>query len=139
MGLVLCDISINMKNFFKFIKPFLFATILLIGLVFKFPLGLLAQDLTSGKLKRKRPDLSPVRDVNQLNPMGATSVLTQKNLKNEIANRLMKVPEFLFIKEKAEALGIKAYLFGGTAAAYAHYVYWDLLREKGDTSFQPGS
>ena len=29
-------------------------------------------------------------------------------------------------------MGVKVYLFGGTASAFAHYVRWDLEREAGD-------
>ena len=64
---------------------------------------------------------------------------TINQLKQEIIQRMARVEEFKFIKLKSQKLAVPAYLFGGTAAAYAHYVYWDLLREKGDTSFQPGS
>ena len=51
---------------------------------------------------------------------------TSEDLKKEVIARASKVEEFEFIAEQAKRLGVKAYLFGGTASAYAHYVNWDL-------------
>ncbi len=48
-----------------------------------------------------------------------------------------RVDEFIFIKKMAEKLNVKVYLFGGTASAFAHYVRWDLQRQKGDQRFHP--
>ncbi|MFL5814426.1 MAG: hypothetical protein ACJ763_12680 [Bdellovibrionia bacterium] len=59
-----------------------------------------------------------------------------KSLESEIGFRLSRVEEFKFIKQEASKLGVRAWLFGGTAAGYAHYVKWDMLREKGDPRFQ---
>ena len=42
--------------------------------------------------------------------------------KQEITEKLKTVEEFKVIRELAETQGIKAYLFGGSAAAFAHYV-----------------
>jgi hypothetical protein len=53
-----------------------------------------------------------------------------------IADRLKRVEEFQFIEHEAAKLGVRAWLFGGTAAGYAHYVKWDMQREKGDRRFQ---
>jgi hypothetical protein len=61
---------------------------------------------------------------------------TIHELEQGIADRLKRVEEFKFIEQEATKLGVKAYLFGGTAAGYAHYVKWDLQREKGDSRFQ---
>jgi hypothetical protein len=61
---------------------------------------------------------------------------TIKELEQGISDRLKRVEEFKFIQEEATKLGVRAYLFGGTAAGYAHYVKWDMQREKGDTRFQ---
>jgi hypothetical protein len=57
-------------------------------------------------------------------------------LSSEIGARLKRVEEFRFIQEEAQRLGVRAWLFGGTAAGYAHYVKWDMQREKGDPRFQ---
>ncbi|MEK7357720.1 MAG: hypothetical protein AAB250_14810, partial [Bdellovibrionota bacterium] len=62
--------------------------------------------------------------------------ITPSELEAEISKRLSRVPEFRFIREEAAKLGVKVYLFGGTAAGYAHYVKWDLLRESGDPRYQ---
>jgi hypothetical protein len=58
-------------------------------------------------------------------------------LEKEIGAREDRVREFVAIRKMAEERGLRVWLFGGTAAAYAHYVKWDLLREHGDHSFQP--
>ncbi len=58
-------------------------------------------------------------------------------LQRELGTRLSRVDEFRFIQEAAKKLGVKAWLFGGTAAAYAHYVKWDIMREAGDERYQP--
>ena len=62
--------------------------------------------------------------------------ISPTELENGIRENLMKTSQFAFIREESKKLGIKVYLFGGTAAAYAHYVKWDMQREKGDTRFQ---
>ncbi|MFL5813891.1 MAG: hypothetical protein ACJ763_09970 [Bdellovibrionia bacterium] len=64
-------------------------------------------------------------------------VPTINELSTQIASRLTRVEEFKFIRTEAEKLGVRAYLFGGTAAAYAHYVKWDMQRELGDKRYQP--
>jgi hypothetical protein len=57
-------------------------------------------------------------------------------LEQEIINRLERVSEFNEVKKHAYDLGInKVYLFGGTASAFSHYVYWDLLRESGNSKY----
>ncbi len=73
------------------------------------------------------------------NPNRTTSTIsiTASELQTAIGPALDKVDEFRFIKKTAESLGIKVYLFGGTAAAFAHYLKWDLLRQKGDLRFHP--
>jgi hypothetical protein len=62
-------------------------------------------------------------------------VSAYSELESEIAERLKRVREFGFIGQEAKRLGVRAWLFGGTAAAYAHYVKWDLDREKGDRRY----
>ncbi len=52
-----------------------------------------------------------------------------------VRERIMRVKEFNFIREEAEKMGVRVYLFGGTAAGFGHYVRLDLLREKGDQSY----
>lgn len=69
-------------------------------------------------------------------PLFAQDKVDEQVLSKAISARMDLVPEFKFIREQAVKLGIKVYLFGGTASAYAHYVRWDLLREAGDQRFQ---
>ncbi|MFL5814727.1 MAG: hypothetical protein ACJ763_14225 [Bdellovibrionia bacterium] len=69
--------------------------------------------------------------------IAAAAENSQKDLAQEIGQRITRVPEFQFIRDEAKRLGVRAYLFGGTAAGFAHYVNWDMKREGGDTRFQP--
>ncbi len=62
--------------------------------------------------------------------------LSANTLELALSERLMRVEEFRFIRSEAERRGIRVWLFGGTAAGYAHYVNWDLLREAGDQRIQ---
>ncbi len=57
-------------------------------------------------------------------------------LSKQTLERVERVPEFKFIQDEANKLGVKVYLFGGTASAFAHYVRWDLEREAGDEKYQ---
>ncbi|MFL5815692.1 MAG: hypothetical protein ACJ763_19135 [Bdellovibrionia bacterium] len=66
----------------------------------------------------------------------SNSPLSVHELEQGIADRLKRVEEFKFIEQEAARLGVRAWLFGGTAAGYAHYVKWDMQREKGDKRFQ---
>ncbi len=66
----------------------------------------------------------------------AFAEITNTQLSTEIASRLNRVPEFDFIQQEANKLGVKVYLFGGTASTFAHYVRWDLEREAGDGKYQ---
>ena len=62
--------------------------------------------------------------------------VNSKDLSRAVKKRIFRVPEFSFIKEEADKLGVKVYLFGGTASAFGHYVRWDLEREAGDKKYQ---
>ncbi|MES2965110.1 MAG: hypothetical protein V4760_14590 [Bdellovibrionota bacterium] len=57
----------------------------------------------------------------------AAPVISPVDLEREIAARVAKA---------AQKMGVKVYLFGGTAAGFAHYVKWDMQRERGDKNFQ---
>ncbi|MFL5812028.1 MAG: hypothetical protein ACJ763_00505 [Bdellovibrionia bacterium] len=63
---------------------------------------------------------------------------TLQELEHGISDRLKRVEEFRFIEQEAAKLGVRAWLFGGTASAYAHYVKWDMQRESGDSRIQKG-
>src|ERR1700679_904124 len=57
--------------------------------------------------------------------------ISAPELQEQIAQGRSQVPEFEFIRSEAQRLGVRVWLFGGTAAGYAHYVKWNLLRQKG--------
>ncbi|MEK7355924.1 MAG: hypothetical protein AAB250_05715, partial [Bdellovibrionota bacterium] len=57
-------------------------------------------------------------------PDSVPSVVTEEELREAVETGLMKVPELQFIRTEAEKLGVKVYLFGGTAAGFAHYAKW---------------
>ncbi|MEK7356333.1 MAG: hypothetical protein AAB250_07775, partial [Bdellovibrionota bacterium] len=61
----------------------------------------------------------------------AAADVSPASLEQEVGARLMRVPEFKFIREEAKKLGVTVYLFGGTAAGFAHYVKWDMQRQAG--------
>ena len=44
--------------------------------------------------------------------------------------------EFRELTRIAEENGLRVFLFGGTAASFAHYIRWDMLQQRGDTRFQ---
>ena len=62
--------------------------------------------------------------------------VTTEELIEGIQKNRSKVFEFEKIREIAERLGVRVWLFGGTASTFAHYVKWDLERLKGDTKYQ---
>ncbi|MES2965132.1 MAG: hypothetical protein V4760_14700 [Bdellovibrionota bacterium] len=64
------------------------------------------------------------------------AVVTTTEIEREVEARLGRVEQFEFIRQEAAKRGLRVYLFGGTAAGFAHYVKWDLQREKGDARFQ---
>ncbi len=68
--------------------------------------------------------------------VGAAVRVSSTTLTRALGERRDRVPEFRFIRQEAKRLGVKIYLFGGTAAGFAHYVKEDLQRESGDTRFQ---
>ncbi len=61
---------------------------------------------------------------------------SREALESAIGGHLMDVPELAYIRREAKRLGIRVWLFGGTAAAYGHYANWDLRRRNGDARFQ---
>jgi hypothetical protein len=65
-----------------------------------------------------------------------SDAISEETLSQEIAARTDLVPEFTAIRKMAEERGVRVWLFGGTAAAFAHYVKWDHLRQNGDARYQ---
>lgn len=68
-------------------------------------------------------------------PASQIPSLDIETLRSEIESSITKVPEFQAIREMAGSLGIRCYLFGGTSAAFSHYVKWNTLRLQGHTQF----
>jgi hypothetical protein len=68
-------------------------------------------------------------------PVGVAVPARAETLEAAIGGRVSRVAEFEFIREEAKKLGARVWLFGGTAASYAHYVKQDLQRLSGDTRF----
>ncbi len=65
----------------------------------------------------------------------ATAQVTGAELERAIEQNITKVNEFNFIKEQADRMRLRVYLFGGTAASFLHYVKWDLERKNGTIRF----
>ena len=59
------------------------------------------------------------------------SGITEKELEDGVLAKINQVREFQFIRETAKNLGIRVWLFGGTATGFINYVKWDLARSKG--------
>lgn len=78
--------------------------------------------------------VAPIEQTTQ-NKLPA-SLLSLGHFSTEIAKRRSRVHEFEFIRKEAQIKGLRVWLFGGTAAAFGHYVKWDLLRESGQDQFQ---
>jgi hypothetical protein len=57
-------------------------------------------------------------------------------LKNYVSEKMAKVPEFQYIREIADKLGLRVWLFGGTASSFLHYVKWDFDRKRSLNDFQ---
>lgn len=64
------------------------------------------------------------------------SQLTEQELTPYVSEKIPSVPEFKAIREFAQLLGIRVWLFGGTASSFIHYVKWDLATQKGLLDFQ---
>lgn len=60
---------------------------------------------------------------------------TSLRFQGEIAKRITDVTEFRVIREILQGMGVRGWLFGGTAAGFAHYVKWDLDRADGDPRY----
>lgn len=72
----------------------------------------------------------------QLGRVLAFADIAPDELESAVSSGLKKVEQFEFIRHWAEKKGIRAWLFGGTAAAFGHYVRWDIERQKGDKRYQ---
>ena len=57
--------------------------------------------------------------------------ISEQELSSFIADNLMKTPEFQSVREAAQKLGVRVWLFGGTASSFVHYAKEVLLNQKG--------
>lgn len=69
-------------------------------------------------------------------PKKPTSAITQEELMGYVTKNIDRVLEFSFIRDLAQKMGIRVWLFGGTASSFLHYVKWDLASLKGIQSLQ---
>ncbi len=64
------------------------------------------------------------------------SKVAAPELLNYVSQSITKTEEFNFIRAEAKKLGVRVWMFGGTASSYLHYVKWDLARQKGILNLQ---
>ncbi len=64
------------------------------------------------------------------------SGVSEKELFAHVSSKIIQVPEFQYIRETAQKMGLRVWLFGGTASSFLHYVKWDLARAKGIMDLQ---
>lgn len=62
--------------------------------------------------------------------------VTAPELLNYVSQSITKTEEFNFIRAEAKKLGVRVWMFGGTASSYLHYAKWDLARQKGILNLQ---
>jgi hypothetical protein len=62
--------------------------------------------------------------------------LTDVELLNYVSQSIPRTEEFSFIRAEAKRLGVRVWMFGGTASSYLHYAKWDLSRQKGALALQ---
>lgn len=60
-------------------------------------------------------------------------------LEKAIREKRLKVPEFQFLQDQARRLGVRVWLFGGSAAAFSHYVLRDVEGGPGDRAAASGT
>jgi hypothetical protein len=65
------------------------------------------------------------------------AAITTTALEAQIGTDLARVEPFREIRKLAQKIGVRVWLFGGTASSFAHYVKRDELRKHGDTRYQP--
>lgn len=62
---------------------------------------------------------------------GVHSGIQPAELTHHLSEKIDEVLEFKFMRSLAEKLGIRVWLFGGTASSFLHYAKWDLASQKG--------
>lgn len=118
----------DFKKYFNF-----FLIPLVLGICLNFSIGFVspnvAKALTCSDLFSDRNFIinDRVRDAIKVTKSG----ITEKELSNHVSDKIMQVPEFRYLRKTAEEMGLRVWLFGGTASSFLHYVKWDLARSKG--------
>jgi|GEM_PF-872083 len=56
--------------------------------------------------------------------------ITKEELITHVSTHILKVVEFEYIRTLAQNMGIRVWLFGGTASSFLHYVHWDIAAHK---------
>lgn len=84
-------------------------------------------DILSGTLR----DRDTVRVSLAKTAQTTQSGVSERELFAHLSSKITSVPEFQYIRETAQKMGIRVWLFGGTASSFLHYVKWDLARTKG--------
>jgi hypothetical protein len=59
------------------------------------------------------------------------SGISKQEISDHIAHQIGLVPEFQYMRETAHKMGLRVWLFGGTASSFLHYAKWDLAKNKG--------
>ena len=85
-------------------------------------------DYFNGDLK---PEVVDVRDSRVSEASKTRSGISERALVAHVSDKITLVPEFQYLRETAQKMGLRVWLFGGTASSFLHYVKWDLARTKG--------
>lgn len=62
--------------------------------------------------------------------------VSEEELIQHLSHKIGDVVEFAYIRDLAHEMGVRVWLFGGTASSFLHYVKWDLVTSKGLMSLQ---
>lgn len=82
-------------------------------------------------------DLFVNQDVQKLTHTVSTPrELTEEELVDHVSKKIGQVLEFEYIRNIAQELGIRVWLFGGTASSFLHYAKWDLATSQGLMNLQ---
>ena len=67
--------------------------------------------------------------------MLCVSIAQAEDFENKLRETAQQIPEFVWIQKEADKLGLKLWLFGGSAASFAHYVKESIAFEKGSREY----
>jgi formylglycine-generating enzyme required for sulfatase activity len=57
----------------------------------------------------------------------STKVLTEQDFLFHLSQKIVSVPEFAFIRNEASSMGLRVWIFGGTASSFIYYAKQDFL------------